>query len=249
MEFLTDFADRNAIRGGTRRQQQPLDRLPVRFIAQLEGLVMHREHELRTGVIGHRERLLGVAVRMYPRVVGADRHDREIHRLRRPDFAKRRIPTLQYGLLIPIIVGVALFWRWPLLRRIIEAAPQSWIVSIQAYRMEGLIFLILFAGGRLPGAFALPAGVGDVIVGLLAPIVGIAYVTWSPRTSPGWLRAWNLLGIADLVVAVATGLLTSPSPVQLLALDRPNELSQRISASYDSGVSSPSFCVAALSVV
>jgi hypothetical protein len=38
------------------------------------------------------------------------------------------------------------------------------------------------------------------------------------------VRAWNLLGIADLVVAMATGFLTSPSPVQLLALDRPNEL-------------------------
>jgi hypothetical protein len=44
------------------------------------------------------------------------------------------------------------------------------------------------------------------------------------RRSARWVRAWNLLGIADLVVAVATGFLTSPSPVQLLALDRPNEL-------------------------
>ena len=32
------------------------------------------------------------------------------------------------------------------------------------------------------------------------------------------------LGIADLVVAVTTSFLTSPSPLQLLALDRPNEL-------------------------
>jgi hypothetical protein len=134
-----------------------------------------------------------------------------------------RVPTLQFGLLVPIAVGVALFWRWPLPRRVIEVAPQSWIVSIQAFRVEGLIFLILYAGGRLPGAFALPAGVGDVIVGLLAPIVGIAYMRgW--RNSAGWVRVWNLLGIADLIVALATGFLTSPSPVQLLALDRPNEL-------------------------
>jgi hypothetical protein len=130
------------------------------------------------------------------------------------------VPTLPLGLLIPIALGVALFFRSPLLRRIIDAAPQSWIVTIQVYRAEGLIFLVLYAGGLLPGAFAWPAGVGDVIVGLLAPVVGIA----SMRGSSGWLRAWNLLGIADLVVAVATGFLTSPSPLQLLALDRPNEL-------------------------
>jgi len=134
-----------------------------------------------------------------------------------------RVPTLPFGLLIPIAAGVVLFRRWPLLRRVIEAAPQSWIVGIQAYRVEGLIFLILYARGWLPGAFALPAGVGDAIVGLLALVVGIAY-RGGLRGPSGWLLAWNLLGIADLVVAVTTGFLTSPSPLQLLALDRPNEL-------------------------
>ena len=106
---------------------------------------------------------------------------------------------------------------------VIDAVPQSWIAGVQLYRVEGLIFLILYAGGSLPGAFAWPAGVGDVLVGLLAPVVGVAYVRgW--RGSAALLRAWNLLGIADLVVAVSTGFLTSPSPVQLLALDRPNVL-------------------------
>jgi hypothetical protein len=36
--------------------------------------------------------------------------------------------------------------------------------------------------------------------------------------------AWNVLGILDLVVAVGTGFLTSPSPFQQLSLDAPNEL-------------------------
>jgi hypothetical protein len=129
--------------------------------------------------------------------------------------APSRIPTLQYGLLIPIVAGVVLFLRWPMLKRIVESVPQRWIVGVQVYRALGLIFLILYAGGRLPGAFALPAGAGDVAVGLLAPLAA---------RSRGWLRAWNLLGLADLVVAVTTGFLTSPSPVQMLALDNPNNL-------------------------
>ena len=158
-----------------------------------------------------------------------------------------RIPTLPLGLLIPIAAGVVLFFRSPLLRRIIDAAPQSWIVTIQAYRAEGLIFLILYAGGLLPGAFAWPAGVGDVMVGLLAPVVGIAYMRGSPGSS-GWLRAWNVLGIADLVVAVATGFLTSPSPLQLLALDRPNELDQLVSAGHDSGFPGAALGLAASSI-
>jgi hypothetical protein len=137
--------------------------------------------------------------------------------------APASIPTIPFGLLIPIVLGVALFWRWPRLRRFIESVPQSWIVTVQVYRVEGLIFLTLYAGGWLPGAFAWPAGVGDAIVGLLAPVVGIAYMRGT-RGSTGMLWAWNLLGILDLVVAVTTGFLTSPSPLQLLALDHPNEL-------------------------
>jgi len=137
--------------------------------------------------------------------------------------APSRIPTIQYGVLIPIMVGVALFWQWRTLRRVIEAVPQEWIVSVQVYRALGLIFLVLYAGGRLPGVFAWPAGVGDVIVGLLAPAVGIAYARRS-RNAAGLLRAWNLFGIGDLIVAVATGFLTSPSPLHMLAFGAPNEL-------------------------
>lgn len=68
-----------------------------------------------------------------------------------------RIPTIQYGLLIPILAGVALFWRSPILRSVVEAVPQECIVSVQLFRALGLIFLVLYAGGRLPGAFAWPA--------------------------------------------------------------------------------------------
>jgi hypothetical protein len=101
--------------------------------------------------------------------------------------------------------------------------PQKWIVSVQLYRAVGLIFLVLYAGGHLPGIFAWTAGACDVLVGLLPPVVGIAYARRS-RHAADWLRAWNLFGIADLIVAVATGFLTSPSRFQMFAFGAPNEL-------------------------
>ncbi len=132
-------------------------------------------------------------------------------------------PTLPFGLLIPIAAGVVLFWRAPLFRRLVESVPPSWIVGVQVFRVEGFIFLALLAEGRLPGVFAWPAGVGDMIVGLLAPVVAIASAR-GVRGSAGWLRVWNLLGIVDLVVAITTGFLSSPSPLQAFAFDSPNEL-------------------------
>lgn len=134
-----------------------------------------------------------------------------------------QVPTLQFGLLLPVVVGLILFRKSRIFRGVVEAVPQEWIVGVQVYRVLGLIFLVLYAAARLPGLFAWPAGVGDVLVGLLAPAVAMACAHRSPNASR-WLRAWNLFGIADLIVAVTTGFLTSPSRLQMFAFDAPNEL-------------------------
>lgn len=135
----------------------------------------------------------------------------------------RRVPTIQFGLLIPIILSVLLFLTWPLLRRTLAVIPNDWLVRIQFYRVLGVIFLILYAAGRLPGLFALPAGLGDFAVGLFAPVVATAYARGASGAARR-VRLWNAFGIADLVIAVTMGFLTSPSPLQLAAFDRPNNL-------------------------
>ena len=81
-----------------------------------------------------------------------------------------RIPTIQYGILIPILIGGLLISRSPRLARIIDAVPQHWLIGVQLYRALGVIFLILYGTGKLPGAFAWPAGLGDTLVGILAPV-------------------------------------------------------------------------------
>lgn len=135
----------------------------------------------------------------------------------------RRLPTIQYGLFIPIVVAVLLFFAWPRLRRTLAIIPNEWLIGVQFYRILGLIFVVLYASARLPGLFALPAGVGDVSVGLLAPFAAAAYLR-SSSTGTNRARRWNYLGIADLVVAVTFGFLTSPSPLQMAAFDRPSTL-------------------------
>jgi len=137
--------------------------------------------------------------------------------------ASDRIPTIQYGIFTPILIGGLLIWRSSSVAQVIDAVPQHWLVGVQVYRAVGVIFLILYADGKLPGLFAWPAGLGDVLVGVIAPIVAISFVR-NPRQNGDLVNAWNWFGIFDLVVALTTGLVTSPSRLQLFAFDLPNEL-------------------------
>jgi hypothetical protein len=132
-------------------------------------------------------------------------------------------PTIQYGLLIPIVAGVVLFRTSPLLRRTLAIIPNSWLVGVQLYRVLGVIFLVLYGAGYLSALFAFPAGALDMVVGILAPFVAASFAR-SAEGSERRVRLWNLLGITDLVIAVTIGFLTSPSPLQIAAFDRPSVL-------------------------
>jgi hypothetical protein len=133
------------------------------------------------------------------------------------------IPTIQYGILLPILVGALMIWRSEAAKRILDAVPQQCLVGVQLYRALGVVFLILYATGKLPSLFAWPAGVGDIAIGLLAPVVGLAYAR-APREAGGLVKAWNVFGILDLIVAVTTGFLTAPSLLQPIEIQPTSEL-------------------------
>lgn len=137
--------------------------------------------------------------------------------------AADRMPTIEFGIVVPVIVGLLLLWRSPAALELLDATPQSWLIGIQFYRVLGLIFLLLNAQGRLPAVFAQPAGAGDFVVGLTAPVVAYAYAR-GVGGREALVRAWNIVGLLDLAVALTTGFLTSPSPWQLLSLQAPDEL-------------------------
>ena len=113
---------------------------------------------------------------------------------------------------IPIAIGATLFVGYllflsPTFHRIVDAVPQHWLIGIQTFRILGGLFLVRYFAGELPGLFALPAGIGDVATGLLAPFVAYAWYSGKPYARSAAI-AWNLFGMADLVNAVALGALT-----------------------------------------
>ena len=133
------------------------------------------------------------------------------------------VPYIALGIAAPIVIGVLLLRYSRAHRRIAIAAPQHWLVGVQLYRCLGAIFLVLYARQLLPDVFAFPAGFGDILVGALAPV--IAYLVLKRSSiSHRLVIGWNVLGIADLVLAVTLGFLSSPTRFQLFALDAPNVL-------------------------
>jgi hypothetical protein len=95
-----------------------------------------------------------------------------------------------------------------------------------------VIFLLLYASGKLPGLFALPAGAGDVAVGLLAPVVA-STAGGDQQTDARRVWLWTLLGIADLIVALGSGFLPSPAALQVFVFDPPQRTRERVSAGLD----------------
>lgn len=80
-------------------------------------------------------------------------------------------------------------------------------------RVFGVVFLIVMAQDSLPAHFALPAGLGDVAIGVAAPFVAWRLARGEGAHSAVWL---NVLGLLDLVVALSLGFFLAPGPFQLL---------------------------------
>jgi hypothetical protein len=120
--------------------------------------------------------------------------------------------------LIPIVV----FSLWSAgshgFRQFVLSLSPRVLTYVQAWRVIGVVFVILEARGVLPAIFALPAGYGDMAIGATA-----SYVAWK-LANPGHRSTfilWQVLGIADLVTAVSLGTtasLLSPHSIPMAAM-------------------------------
>jgi hypothetical protein len=119
------------------------------------------------------------------------------------------------------IAAVLLATRIPVVSRILAQPDALWRLTVpQYFRVEGVAFLLALALGKLPAGFALPAGLGDIAVG-----IGAVYVARSVRRGVAGRRAvwFNILGLMDLIVATAIGVAAAPGIAHVLSLSPSTE--------------------------
>jgi len=114
---------------------------------------------------------------------------------------------------LPIAMAVTaplvLFFVWlrlsPSFREFVLTLDLRLIAGMQAWRWAGLGFLSLYAHKVLPAVFALPAGLGDMAIGVTAPWIVLALIRQPGFAARGAFIRWNVLGILDLLVAISIG--------------------------------------------
>jgi hypothetical protein len=74
-----------------------------------------------------------------------------------------------------------------------------------AFRIEGIVFIIAMLLGKLPALFAVPAGLGDIAIGLATPWITRKLADGAGGRAAVW---FNILGVADLIDALVLGGLT-----------------------------------------
>ena len=113
------------------------------------------------------------------------------------------------GVAIPILLFVATYRTSAIFRAAIFSADLRLLTAIQAWRAGGMAFLALYAHGILPALFAFPAGIGDIAIGVSAPWIALKLTNQPDYANTRHFAVWNILGIADLVIAVSAGALSS----------------------------------------
>jgi hypothetical protein len=147
------------------------------------------------------------------------------------------VPVLPLAIFLPVIIGAPLLLLSKRVGQVLDTMPATWLVALQLYRVFGGWALAAGLRGVLPAVFGLPAGIGDVLTGLLAVPAAIAVATGTAQGRKAAI-AWNIFGLADFAVAITLGMITSPGRFQLIV---PNV--QSIGAGAYPGVLTPAFVV------
>jgi len=123
---------------------------------------------------------------------------------------------LMAAVMIPVGLFLGAYTLIPAVRTWVAGLDLGLVVAVQTWRVLGIAFVFLWGLGSLPATFAIPAGVGDVAVGVFAVYVTLAVA----RKTPDWparVRLLTIVGILDFMLAFGTATLSGEGRLLQLA--------------------------------
>lgn len=122
---------------------------------------------------------------------------------------------------LPLVVVAFGWYRSAVFREFLQSIPLQNLVGIEVYRLGGIVLLWMQAKGLMPPEIGIVAGCVDTFIGITA--VPLAWAVASNIRGVRWLAiGWNLLGIADFLIAVSMvslsfigALALQPDPVRI----------------------------------
>ena len=124
------------------------------------------------------------------------------------------LPALVLGLSAVLLLA---YFRLATVRAWVDALDLRTLVLLHVTRIVGLYFIVLSRRGLLPYDFAVPGGIGDIIIATLALVVVFAPLADASRARA--IRIWNVIGLIDITLVVLTAArLNLANPLQMSAM-------------------------------
>ncbi len=136
-------------------------------------------------------------------------------------FGHASAPVVALTVWILATLVLLAWWKVPFVRAWVGDLPLPFLIGLHLTRFVGFYFLLLCKNGVLPEAFALPAGIGDILVAAGAVVLLVIPQFVRSRRI---VLAWNLIGLLDIVFVISSALRlglhdwTAMSPLRELPL-------------------------------
>jgi hypothetical protein len=131
----------------------------------------------------------------------------------------QRLPAPAAQLILLVLTAILLlaYFRLKPLRTWIDRLDLRSLVLMHASRFVGVYLLLLYRDGALPYAFAVPGGIGDIIVAFSALLIVFLPLGYERRSR--FITIWNVVGFTDILLVVFSAVrLNLTAPWSLRAL-------------------------------
>lgn len=123
-------------------------------------------------------------------------------------------PRIAFGL-VPTVIAIITLSSLRRVRQFLFAAPESWLIAYQVYRVPlEIVLWMLFSAKLIPVQMTFEGRNFDIVAALTA--LPVAYFCCVRKSWPRVVAvAWNVLGFGLVVNVATTGLLSAPTPFRV----------------------------------